>query len=126
MDDSIAAETGLAGFRYRFQSQMPPDLQGHFWTRVSMACASSGLPCRRASLVRAGARGFSTRVACFTLGACVILGACVTLVGRTATVRTGLGSARVRAVSLRASTATGANSDGGPSRFGDSTAFERS
>ena len=66
MDDSTAAEKGPAFFRYRFQPQMPPDLHGHFWIRVSLACASSGLLCRRTSFVRAGARGFSAR-ACFTL-----------------------------------------------------------
>ena len=28
---------------YRCQPQMPPDVHGHFWIRVSRACASSGL-----------------------------------------------------------------------------------
>ncbi len=42
---------------YRFQLQMPPDRHGQTWIRVSKACASSGLPCRCASLVRAAGRG---------------------------------------------------------------------
>jgi hypothetical protein len=46
---------------YRFQSQMPPDLQGQAWIRVSDACASSGLPWRCASFVRASPRGFTAR-----------------------------------------------------------------
>jgi hypothetical protein len=35
----------------------PPDLHGHFWIRVSIACASSGLRWRCASLVRAAPFG---------------------------------------------------------------------
>ena len=42
------------------QLQMPPDRQGQTWIRVSDACASSGLPWRCASLVRAAPRGFFT------------------------------------------------------------------
>ena len=57
------AETQLS---YRFQLQMPPDLQGQTWIRVSNACASKGLPCRRTSFVRAAPRGFSGRI-CATL-----------------------------------------------------------
>src|ERR1700754_2748073 len=54
-----------AGYGFR-QLQMPPDLQGQTWMRVSIACASSGLVCRRAScaragrFVRAGERGLTT------------------------------------------------------------------
>src|SRR6266436_7119042 len=44
-----------------FQLQMPPDLHGQTWTRVSKACASRGLPCRRASLARAAPCGLSPR-----------------------------------------------------------------
>src|ERR1700730_363922 len=61
---------------YCFQLQMPPDLHGQAWMRVSMACAFiSGLRC--ASLVRAAPRGFSARK-CATLG-------CATLTLSTAT-----------------------------------------
>src|SRR5208337_2508348 len=52
-----------------FQLQMPPDLHGQAWMRVSMACALSGLRC--ASLVRAAPRGFSARK-CATLGCATI------------------------------------------------------
>jgi hypothetical protein len=51
----------------RCQLQMPPDLHGQTWIRVSRAWASSGLPWRRASLARAAPRGGSARD-CLTLG----------------------------------------------------------
>jgi hypothetical protein len=115
--------------RHYFQLQMPPDLHGQAWMRVSMACALSGLRC--ASLVRATPRGFSARK-CATLG-------CATLTLSTATFfACGPGSANADAASAAwsdlesdlksdlASTGTGPNCAGGPSGFGESTALERS
>jgi hypothetical protein len=58
MDCFVALLLAMTESRdYRCQPQMPPDLHGHVWIRVSRACASSGLPWRCASLVRAAARG---------------------------------------------------------------------
>src|SRR6476646_6580287 len=63
------ARTSPAMTEYqRCQAQMPPDLHGHVWIRVSRACASSGLPRRFASFARAGTRGRSA-FAALTLGA---------------------------------------------------------
>jgi hypothetical protein len=63
---------------HRCQLQMPPDLHGQVWIRVSRACASSGLPCRFASLTRAAPRECSlTRAArrgCSTFVTLVSLG----------------------------------------------------
>src|SRR5438105_524451 len=52
---------------YRFQLQMPPVRHGQVWMRVSIARASSGLPWRWASFVRATPRG-GVLLACATLG----------------------------------------------------------
>src|ERR1700675_927154 len=101
------------GEPHRCQLQMPPDLHGQVWIRVSRACASSGLLWRFASLTRAAPRGRST---CAT----------ITLVVRTTVLRSADCSARAGARSAFASIGTGANSVSGPSRFGESTALERS
>jgi len=119
----------------RFQLQMPPDLHGQRCMRVSNAWASSGSPCRGASFARAvpcgraWRRGVATRTrAALWTGAAVSTGAL------TSCTATFLGSvfsaARAHQASLlrsvSASTAIGANSVGGPSGFGESTACERS
>src|SRR6266478_4463289 len=102
---------------------MPPDLQGQTWIRVSNACASKGLPCRRASFVRAAPRGFSARI-CATL----VLGITILLVLTSLDSAFDAARASTRSLprSVFASTATGANSEGGPSGFGESNALERS
>src|ERR1700694_276059 len=102
---------------------MPPDLQGRTWIRVSNACASSGLPCRRASFERAAPRGFSGRI-CATLVRGITILLVLTILD------SAFGSSRACATrlprSVFASTATGANSEAGPSGFGESNALERS
>src|SRR5712691_6718813 len=109
---------------------MPPDLQGHTWIRVSNACASRGLPCRRASLVRTAPRGFSACTRGFSGRICATLVLGITILLVLTSLDSAVGSARASAPSLPrsafASTATGANSDGGPSGFGESSALERS
>src|SRR5260370_31201564 len=103
-----------------FQLQMPPDLHGQTWIRVSNACASKGLPCRRTSLVRAATRGFSGRI-CATL----VLGTTILLV--LTSLDSAVDSARDDPPSLPrsafASARTGSNSDGGPTGFGASSAL---
>ena len=125
--DSLPAKRGRnQGLRYRFQLQMPPDLQGQTWIRVSKACASSGLPCRRASLVRAAPCGFAARIC-----------ACATRLLRTipaildaAILGWAFGSTLACAPSLPRSTCTssgpGANVAGGPIGFGESSALGKS
>src|SRR6185312_10820150 len=120
-----------------FQSQMPPPVRhGHFCMRVSIARASSGLEWRWPSLTRAAPFEvpFDAPLGC-TRAACVTLRGRVTCTSLAATfVGSAFSSLRAQAgslawsvfASLLSSTATGANSVGGPSRFGDSTAVERS
>src|SRR5881396_8377 len=109
---------------------MPPDLQGHTWIRVSKACASRGLPRRRASFVRAAPRGFSACTRDFSARKCATLALGITILLVLTILDSAFDSARADARSLPrsvfASTATGANSDGGPSGFGESNALERS
>src|SRR5438477_226204 len=109
---------------------MPPDWHGHTWIRVSKACASRGLPCRRASLVRTAPRGFSAWTRGFSGRICATLVLEITILLVLTSLDSAVGSARACAPSLPrsafASTATGANSDGGPSGFGESNALERS
>src|SRR5437667_12809746 len=109
---------------------MPPDLQGHTWIRVSKACASKGLLCRRASLVRTAPRGFSAWTRGFSGRMCATLVLGITILLVLTILDSAFDSARADARSLPrsvfASTATGANSDGGPSGLGESSALERS
>src|SRR5438128_2779693 len=111
---------------------MPPDLQGHTWIRVSKACASRGLPRRRASFVRTAPRGFSARTRDFSARICATLVLGITILLVLTILDSAFDSAAARADarsfprSVFASTATGANSDGGPSGFGESNALERS
>src|SRR6266404_2893237 len=108
---------------------MPPDLQGQTWIRVSNACASKGLPCRRASFVRAAPRGFSARSGLSArICATLVLGITILLVLTSLDSAFGAARASERSLprSVFASTATGANSEGGPSGFGESNALERS
>jgi len=126
-DDSRICETRRfaiplrgAQFRYRFQLQMPPDLHGQTWIRVSNACASKGLPWPQHELGAAATRGFSERI-CATW--------CWESDSFGLTSLDSAGRFRARhapslARSTFASTRTGANSDGGPSGFGEAAPWK--